>query len=397
MAWTQKTKSVPISSTVPHTTQVPALIGRAPGIPSFDFSPLELFGAAARCSYLHVVDPSLVTMESTLFSSMIAPHVDDHSNEFFVLPSADTLKDFMKSMFAGSLAQGLAYLAMTRDKYSWVDHFESLLGGAPNTGRAPDFVFGGYGVGVALMESKGTRSASPTAFNATVRDGYKGQVEPHLGHMIGGARATHGYCIGAKLHSSTHADLIVHHTAVPAVRGDDAGDPSEGLGTVQRGNFASAFVLAHSEVLGEAIRGGDERLDYLPFFRFQWRGRHWLTSWTVGSYSYGPGLFRDHYPEFPFSRYPWDQPLIPHASGFAIEERVALKVLETYLSEDIIRPGEEDTLDLPTFHDERRSYEGEYDDGAIFADGLAIVGRKAKIDDIRPSIWSRRDREILLY
>src|SRR5438552_3789389 len=81
------------------------------------------------------------------------------------------------------------------------------------TARTPDFVFSRPGAAdVALVESKGTRSATVSGFDTTVRDGYTKQVEPHLGHMVGTATASHGFCIGGWLTDPAKAELNVHHT-----------------------------------------------------------------------------------------------------------------------------------------------------------------------------------------
>jgi hypothetical protein len=227
-----------------------------------------------------------------------------------------------------------------------------------------------------------------------VRDGYTGQVEPHLGQMIGGAIANHGYCVGASMHTSVHADIIVHHTAVPAGRDEDGGRPENGLGTVQRGNFATAFTLAHSQVLGEAIGGGDRRIEQIPFVRFQWRGRDWLTSWRVDQLSWGAPYLDPHH-GFPYHEERWERRVARHLAGFAIEEDVALRVLDAFLADGPIRPGEETVLDIPTFHGARRDYEGETADGAIFPDGLAILGRKPNVRRVRPGLWDRATRQLI--
>ena len=154
--------------------------------------------------------------QSQMIAKLIEPHVDDINNDFAVLASTDFLKDFVKSYFVGTVAAGLAYLAMTDNGYVWSDHFERVRSQQTRI-KKPDFVFSGATTGVALMEAQGSRSGSAGAFNTTVSDGYTDQVEPHLGSSILGATATHGYCIGAWLQSPKMAELFIHHTDVPAV------------------------------------------------------------------------------------------------------------------------------------------------------------------------------------
>src|SRR5262249_10715363 len=149
--------------------------------------------------------------------TLVEQHVDDSSNDFAIQSSADNFKDFIKSYFAGTVASGIAYLAMIQDGYTWSDHFENVGGGNPKaTKKTPEFGFARAGHGdVALVESKGTRSTSG-GFNATVRDGYIDQVEPHLGYTVGTSTATHGYCIGSDLASTTKGELNVHYTGAVA-------------------------------------------------------------------------------------------------------------------------------------------------------------------------------------
>jgi len=193
MAWTSKLKDLATTDIVGHVNSDPNLIERAPVNTSISFTPLELYGAAARCSHLSFVNPLIATVESDTIEKLVEPHVDDISNDFAILASADKFKDYVKSYFSGTVATGLAYLAMINESYVWSDHFENAGGGNASHARKPDFVFGGHGVGVALMESKGSRSGTLTGFDTTVLDGYVGQVEPHLGYTVGGAMATHGY------------------------------------------------------------------------------------------------------------------------------------------------------------------------------------------------------------
>ncbi|WP_156951941.1 hypothetical protein [Bradyrhizobium sp. WSM1743] len=77
------------------------MIGRAPSIRQIQFSPLELFGAMARCSHLHPVNPDAVTLESESCRHLIAHHVDERPDEFSLLASAKRLKDFSRSHLVG--------------------------------------------------------------------------------------------------------------------------------------------------------------------------------------------------------------------------------------------------------------------------------------------------------
>jgi hypothetical protein len=165
---------------------------------------------------------------------LIERYVDDVADEFAITADADNLKDYVKSYFAGTVGAGLAYLAMINEGYVWSDHFENVGGGNSATKRQPDYVFTGPSTGLALMEAKGTRSATTSAFGKTVQDGYKGQVEPHLGHPVGGQTAVRGYAIGAWMYSKDQAELYMHHTrastppasGTTAISGASAAPPS---------------------------------------------------------------------------------------------------------------------------------------------------------------------------
>ena len=259
MPWTSRVKDLSTTSTTPHAPGSTAVIGRAPGNLSINFTPAEFFGAGARCSHLHVINASLVTPESVMIRSLVEQHVDDTTADFAVQTSADTLKDFVKSYFAGTIASALAYLAMIKDGYVWSDHFENIGGGSTTATRTPDFVFARPNqTDVALMESKGTRSLAAGAFDKTVENGYLGQVEPHLGHTVGTAIATHGYSIGSWLTSTTKAELNIHHT--DAVTAAGGGGPSSGsIAAVQQNNYATAFRLAHSEDFSRQIKDRQAR------------------------------------------------------------------------------------------------------------------------------------------
>jgi hypothetical protein len=367
-------KALEIAGLQSHLLARPNVSGRAPAISTFSFSPLALYGACARASHLHLIDPSVASPESRITSALIREHVDNAGADFAVLKTVKRFKDHWRAHFIGTVAEGLGYLEMINDGYVWADHFENLLGGNPKATASPDYVFTGpNGIGTALVESKGSRSPVATRFKGMVRRGYKRQIEPHLGHSIGGAPATHGFSIGSHLYSSTKAEMHIHHTAVPSTLGS-SGSSAAPAPLVQRGNYATAFNLAHSVALGSAIRTGDETGD-IPFVRMPWRGRHWLTSYIFGGVSHGGmmsdigGLLQSADWSFPGVAAP--------AYGFAIEENVAKVVLGRCLGQPELR--ESLSLDTLQFQDEPAGSELDREaaspSGVVFPDGLAIIGR----------------------
>lgn len=378
MPWMHRTKTIGIKQQTPHIIQTPGVVGTALKSASTLFTPLELFGSAARTSYTSVVNPAVVSPESEMMRTLLEQHVDDVSADFAVMASAHAFKDFVGTYFTGAVAAGIAYLAMVRSGYTWVDHFESLLPKLPKA-RYPDFVFTGHGLGTAFMEAKGTRRASYKDFDKKVEGGYRGQVEPHLGKQLRTIKATHGFCIGAYLSSATKGELIVHHTDVPAATLANPTtapvrtfDPTIST-AVQRGNYARAFLLAHGQQLSSSIRDGAE-VESIRFVRFKWRGRSWLTR---------PLGFRGdlHFIDI----YPFESELF-----FAVEEGIAERVLVTFLG---ATPGKESPLDVePIGMESPRDIEaispGE-EEGAVFPDGLAVMRRTAIDLDAETVIWTR--------
>ena len=117
MPWATKVKDLGSSAQTPHTPTATGVTGRAPSVTSITFTPLEFFGATARCLHMHVINPAVVMPESLIVSALVEQHVDDISAPFAVLSSADRFKDYAKSYFAGTVAAGLAYLQMIAEGY----------------------------------------------------------------------------------------------------------------------------------------------------------------------------------------------------------------------------------------------------------------------------------------
>ena len=183
MVWSTKSKSLDITSTTSHRSSAPKVVGRALSTSSLDITPTELFGAAARSSHLHSINIAIATPESVVMARLIEQYIDNTSSNFAIMSNVDSLKDYVKSYFVGTVAAGLAYMTMINEGYVWSDHFENVGGGNPKTKRKPDYVFAGPATGLALMEAKGARSGNIHTFDGRVLDGYSGQVEPHLGHQ----------------------------------------------------------------------------------------------------------------------------------------------------------------------------------------------------------------------
>lgn len=398
MTWSTISKVMITGATTSHRHTDPKVVGRTPSGTALVITPSELFGAAARSSHLHAINIAIATPESVVMARLIEQHVDDTSPDFAILSKADTLKDYVKSYFSGTVAAGLAYLFMEREGYVWSDHFENMKGGNPKHGRKPDFVFSGPTTGLALVEAKGSRSGSIRGFDSTVLDGYSGQVEPHLGHVVGSQTAVRGYSIGSWMKSTTAAQFRVHHTAPPPPTSATALpfpgiDDGEVATDIQKNNFATAFGLAHSPVLANALRHGTDGLRYterVPFLRFRWLDQYWVTNplvpsaiWKVASH-----LPLTHLHEI--SGWPWLRPFV-QSHMFAIRADVAKLALQSFLNDAV----DTDRSPIPfavmedDLRNRARGLDREGRGGAVFADGLALITAGSAIDELEFVYWRR--------
>jgi len=394
MSWTSKSKDISITSTTDHPSRKAGVVARPPGVSTISFTPAEFFGAAARCCHLHTINPALVTPESAMIRALVEQHVDDNKNAFAVESSVDNFKDYVKSYFAGTIASGLAYLAMIKDGYTWSDHFENIGGGDPKVKRKPDFVFARHAQpDVALVESKGTRSDTSTGFDSTVNDGYVGQVDPHLGYTVGTSTASHGYCIGSYLKSSTKGELNVHYTDVVAAT--SAGAPGGGPGTnaaVQLNNYATVFRLAHSESLARQIRGGRIEDETIPFSSFEWLGRKWITAPTAGL-----GLDDLSMIFAVMGSRGWLLDGVPTTGGaprFAVDSSYATTIFRALSDAPM---SHELGFNLAPYSHELRFNADRQTNGsaAIFPDGLAVFLRGNTMDKTQPMLWLRDKGEFV--
>lgn len=380
MAWIAKPKSISVTKHASHAARRASVDGRALALKTVSFGPGELFGAAARCSSLLHVDPVAVTPESELVKALVSRHVSDASSEFSFLPSADQFKDFVGNHFTGTVAAGIAYLAMVQDGYAWVNHFENL-GSANNAeARSPDFVFARNDrSGVALLESKGTRKLNSSQFDRRIENGYLDQVEPHLGYNVGNSVATHGFCIGSWMRSGTSAELFVHGTAPVSVGVPPSS--SKPIGEVQRGDYVAAFQLALGPRWANQISTRAGIAEGFPVLQFEWLGRQWLTSSLVFRSQDGRLLGRFH-AETP--RPPWivDQAFPPPdfpMTAFAIEKEHATAALNAFSAAEVEVVPE---LHIEPIGREWRDRAREEFWSAVFPDGLAVVTQKSLLKNV---------------
>lgn len=390
MVWSNQGKTITTTEIVGRPKRHPQVIGRTPTGSAVQFGPYALYLAAARASHLHHFSPSIATPEFQMLMRLIEPHVDDTSPDFAVLSSANRFKDFVGTYFTGTVAAGIAYLAMVGEGYVWAAHYEALTGGSPDSKTTPDFAFLGPHPGIALMEAKGSAS-SKSKFKQAVRNGYLNQVEPHLGHFVGGIRATHGYCIGSWLRRGSPATMNIHYTepATQNAQTGGGGDVDAAMASaIQRQNYATVFALAHSGALGEAIGSGRTERETTPtFVRVHWRGRRWVTSLGLieGPWFYAQELY---FIERKGIGWVADWPFAARLV-FAVEEKIAKAALQNFLrprdaSDAIVSPR---GLEFELGGDGRAPVQ-EDRDGAVLPDGLALIdigAAKAKFELV---VWN---------
>jgi hypothetical protein len=366
MNWIANPKSLRTSKVTAHRDARPEPVrGRAPGTRSITFTPAELYGAMARCSHLHVIDPSIVTQESEIYRNLVSQHVSEDRTDFAILATADRLKDYSARHMTGVVGDGLAYLQMIRDGYEWFDHFENLpLTGSSGTARSPDFVFSRRDdLSVAISESKATRGSSKERFGQTVSKAYTEQVSPYLGLKLGSSVASHGFAIGSYLTSNVRGELFIHHTETvdnPS-RSDGGGDPS----AVRRGNYINILSLLMGPEASRSMRLGSWSVRDRTVLTTRWLGREWLLGYRG---RYGDYLW-DDIDEFFWlrkRRLPWRAAsFLPFALDLEVAT-IAFRALEW--------PEQERELlnnipEMPASLAEEAKRAG----GAIFPDGFAVL------------------------
>ncbi|MBY5868735.1 hypothetical protein [Rhizobium leguminosarum] len=376
MVWVTKSKALKLTKVTGHPPPAkPSVHGRAPQTTTITFTPAELFGAMARCSHLHVINPSAATPEAETCRHLLHQYVDDGGEDFAILKAADRLKDFSRTHLAGVVGAGISYLQMIRDGYTWFDHFENLVlaGPVPST-RSPDFVFSRNGYdAVAVSESKATRGSSRKQFDGTVKRGYVEQVSPYLGRTIGSSVASHGFSIGSWMTSATCAEILVHHTEPPPSSADGPGvgpDPIE----VRRGNYLNILSLLLGPGISRAARGKKWSARGSQFVTARWLGHDWLL-----------GLAPAHRPfalaeeEMPVWAAITEEPsFLWGFNTFALELEVARRVFQSLETPEVFA---DPLLSVPVM-DDRLIAEASNFDSAVFPDGFAVIGRDANLEKV---------------
>ncbi|QRM40488.1 hypothetical protein F3X89_21950 [Rhizobium rhizogenes] len=372
MVWAAKTKELQLTKITGHApAKKSGIRGRAPEVRAITFTPAELFGAMARCSSLHLVDADAVMAETETCRHLLQRYVGEDGDAFAILKTADRLKDFSRTHFAGVVGAGIAYLQMIRDGYTWCDHFENLAfsGKAPTT-RSPDFVFNRRGErSVALSESKATRGSSRGQFDGTVKRGYLEQVSPYLGMQVGCSLVTHGFSIGSWMTSPTRAEILIHHTE-PTNGDTDGSDEGTDPTDVKRGNYLTVLSLLLGSDVAQAARFGTWIASGSRFVTARWLGREWLLGFAPLPERYLLGTVDSA---------AWIEDRLSSSfafNGFALDLGVARRFFRS------LEPGAlaVNPLDNLPEIDDRLMVEARAFDSAIFPDGFAVIGRDAELE-----------------
>lgn len=369
-----------LAEATPHKPAVvQGINGRAPKVLKIQFTSQELFGAMARCSHLHTINPAAVTFESEGCRYMISQHVDDQDDNFFILPSVRKLKDFSRTHLIGVVGAGIAYLQMIRDGYVWCDHFENLtLPVSPSTKRTPDFVFSRPGQNdVAITESKATHGSSRKKFRSRVKSGYLKQVDPYLGLNLSGAIASHGFSIGSWMTSLTKAELMIAYTEESA--GPTSSAPDSSPSAIKRGNYLTVLSLMFGPDIAFSVRNGNWPLSEMNFITVRWLDREWLlgnlSPYTFAQYGFAPNFE-------PSAELFWTAWL--HSNVFALESNVARAVFQSFASPTDIGDPLADVSKMDDGLVERATASG----GAVYPDGLAVLGKDKELESTRITRWN---------
>ena len=181
-----------------------------------NFSPRQLYGSIARTKALPGASIGVVRALANSAQMLIEQLVDNTPQDFAFTTSVLSFADAMRTSFSGEIGAGITDRYMESLGYVWRDNARSIV----PTGQVADFVYDGpptKRAGVVLAEAKGsiTSTVTPNAIATTISNGYRNQVEPHIGTAPGGTTILHGYAIGI---GSRPGDPTSHiHVEEPSV------------------------------------------------------------------------------------------------------------------------------------------------------------------------------------
>jgi hypothetical protein len=351
------------------------------------FSPKQLYGSVARTKALPGAPLDLVRALAASARMLIEQLVDNTPPDFAFTSSVLLFADAMRTSFSGDIGAGITDRYMESLGYVWRDNARSIV----PTGEVADFVYDGPptgAAGVVLAEAKGsiTPTVTPNAIASTVSDGYRRQVEPHIGTAPHGTTILHGYAVGI---ASRPGDPISYiHVEEPSASssassgggpasspgggtsGRPTSDDSEGDGkklgdderkdgertgrpnpAVALGNYRSVFALIEAETVVHVIDNirspGERTKEKLPSQSFI-RVKEGSDSYLIGVDSHGS----------------------TKCGPFAIHEKVARKFLGQLRFDS---PVEKQSFNLPIFPN---AVPGDKEKGSnieLFPDGLALL------------------------
>lgn len=267
---------------------------------------------------------------------------------------------------------------MVSDGYVWCDHFENVSRRRHGKTRRPDFVFERTDGSIAVVEAKGTHSGARNRLNHYLHQTYHAQVSPHLGVELTCGIVTRGYAIGAWCTSKKKAEFIIHHTAVQEPEGDAPKVDERPTGSVElrRGNYLAAAGLLFGGEFAKALSTRTWDVDTATFAVAEWIGRKWLLGLRPPTRPQwlGGWVYPDDRDEGPAWR---------EFSGYALDLEVASRVLRAFDGQ-----GSQDALGqirpVPASVIEK----ARENDGAVFPDGLALIGNIYDISPIRELAWN---------
>lgn len=269
--WIATSKAVTLSG---HEQHSPSLAGYKPPPPckTLVFTPADLALSIGRNLALSTAPQSIVTGQGLGALRAIRDFVDEVGSDFGLTPDVDHLGDVALTQTAHHLGVGVSGLYMEGLGYLWRANGKEVLAKVKGQGM-PDYVWstGSVSGDVVLSEAKGA-AASKALFkdlDDRAKKGFADQVRPWIGGSLkGGGTIVWGYGIGTHAAGGTSPARLVVHEPEPvlaALPRSSGGGPGVGAQVAPKAvlsdHIASLFLLAGSQGLANAFRGGEGRRD----------------------------------------------------------------------------------------------------------------------------------------
>jgi hypothetical protein len=220
------------------------------------FTPGAFAAACARACSLTAAGPSVIQAIARSTQELLYIFIDDDPPDpLRILPDANSLADAKLVGLAHDVGAAVADLYLERLGFHWRANGKSVI----KSGSVPDMFYDNGHTGtssvvdVVAVEAKGSMSKGGTIgkiHSKTYKQGYRRQVEPHLGKtysaLTGRIQVVHGYAVGTAAPAGGPVSrFCVHEPVIPAANTDDPGDDLGSSITAP----ATAVALPHYRAL----------------------------------------------------------------------------------------------------------------------------------------------------